>query len=115
MQDLRKMIRQILLENLSAHEQKILDMFASGNADSIVQAIELADAVGIIQVTKRKQLQQGHPNGTFSYDFTCANTSFEAKLCIMAPKLSKGFYRGKSDVRVSCFRGGNISVTVNQR
>ena len=108
---LRKTIRRILSENLSANEEKILNLIESGDPDYIIQAIELADAVGIITVTESRKLFQVQQMQT--YKFKCNSNFFKAKLARMQGSLSKGFYRGKSDVLLSVYNTGECSVTVN--
>jgi len=53
MKHLRYAIRKILLENQS-HYDKLIAMLVSNDIESIVQAIELADAMGYIQEQDHK-------------------------------------------------------------
>ena len=108
---LRETIRKLLLENLTANELKILNLIESGDPSLIMQAMELADAAGIITVTENRRLFQVQQMQT--YKFKCNSNYFKAKLARLQGPLSKGFYRGKSDVFLSVYNTGECSITVN--
>ena len=111
---LRRSIRKMLLENIS-YEEKIIELFSTGDADIITQAIELASTIGLITVTKEKALPDGNPLATYVWEFKSSTDSFAAALAIMAPDLSKGFYQGTSDVSISYYNTGDFTVMVNQK
>ena len=115
MKQLRRTIRKILLENKS-HEEKIIEMIATGEAANVIQALSLAEAIGLIEVTEFRDLvPQGHPYATHSYEFSCISSSFRVQLALLAPKVSKGFYRQKSDVLVSVYRNNECHIFVDQK
>lgn len=99
-----------------SHEQKIIEMIATGEAANVIQALSLAEAVGLIEVTEFRDLvPQGHPYATHSYEFSCTSSSFRVELALLAPKVSKGFYRQKTDVLVSVYRNNECHIFVNQQ
>ena len=115
MKQLRRTIRKILLENKS-HEDKLIEMIATGDAANAIQAFELADAIGLIEIKKFRDLvPQGHPWATHSYTFTCTTSSFRVKLALLAPKVSSGFRRGKTDIDLSVYRNDECHCFVNQK
>ncbi len=115
MKQLRRTIRKILLENES-HEDKLIEMIATGDAANVIQALELADAIGLIEIIKFKDLvPQGHPWATHSYTFTCTTKSFLADIAVLAPKVSNGFYSKKSDILLSVYRNDECHVFVSQK
>ncbi len=115
MKQLRRTIRKILLENKS-HEDKLIEMIATGDAANVIQALELADSIGLIEIIKFKDLvPQGHPWATHSYTFTCTTSSFRVELALLAPEVSKGFYSKKSDILLSVYRNDECHVFVSQK
>ena len=114
MKTLRQTVRKILSENKS-HEDKLIEMIETGDAANVIQALHLAEAIGLIEIIKFKDLvPQGHPWATHSYTFTCATSSFRAKLALLAPKVSSGFRRGKTDIDLSVYRTDECHIFVNQ-
>ena len=116
MKQLRRTIRKILLEN-EQYEAKILEMFGSGDAHTVVQAIELADQVGVLKIIKRKELQEGHPFASLAYEFEAQTDSFAGELASIAPELSDRFYKraNRATVFVTYSDNQTFSVMVDQR
>ena len=91
-------------------------MIETGDAANVIQALSLAEAIGLIQIIKFKDLvPQGHPYATHSYSFMPQTTSFMVKLAKMQGRVSKGFHRGKSDIHLSVYRTNECHIFVNQR
>ena len=67
MKQLRKTIRRILLEN-KGHYEKLAKMLCTGDLESIVQAIELAETLGYIHRVEYELWEQHYHvhNWTFS-------------------------------------------------
>ena len=116
MKKLRRTIRKILLEN-EQYEEKILEMFSSGDAHMVVQAIELADQVGVLKILNRKELQEGHPFASLAYELEVETDSFAGELALIAPDLSNRFYKraNRSTVHVGYRYPRSFTVMVDQR
>ena len=115
MKQLRRTIRKILLEN-KEYEAKLIEKIATGDAMNVIQALDLAESIGLIEVTEFRDLvPQGHPFATHSYNFTCTSSSFLTELAVLGPKVSNGFYSKKSDILLSVYRTDECHIFVNQQ
>ena len=71
MKQLRKTIRRILLEN-QQHFEKLAKMIATGEKESIIQALELAEAVGYIGFTEQSEPRKWYANeDIFFIKYSC--------------------------------------------
>lgn len=87
---LRNTIRKILLENQS-HESKLTEMIASGDHDNIIQALDLADTIGLIEITHQEEHER-HWRGSYNCKFNILSETFANKLKEIAFSISKGYY-----------------------
>ena len=102
MKHLRKLVRKILLENKS-NEAKLIEMFASADHGSIIQALQLANHVGLIAITHEKEHERNW-RGSYNCKFTILSETFGDKLKEIAFDLSKGY---------SLTFGSNTKLTVD--
>ena len=116
MKKLRRTIRKILLEN-EQYETKILEMFASADPHTVVQAIELGDQVGVLKIITRKELQEGHPFASLAYELEVETDSFAGELALIAPEITDRFYKkaNRSNVFVTYSYPRSFQVMVDQR
>ena len=92
MKQLRRTIRKILLENQS-HESKLIELIATGDHENIIQALDLADAIGVIEITHQEEHgTEGNWRGSYNCKFTILSQSFADKLKEIEFALSKGYY-----------------------
>ena len=90
MKTLRRTIRKILLENQS-HESKLIELIASGDHDNIIQALSLADTIGLIEITHQEEHERNW-RGSYNCKFSILSETFANKLKAIAYSLSKGYH-----------------------
>ena len=90
MRSLRKTIRRILLENQS-YEDKLIELIASADHESIIQALHLANQIDLIEITHEEEHER-HWRGSYNCKFTILSETFADKLKAIAFSLSKGYY-----------------------
>ena len=101
---IRKTIQKILLENES-HEAKLITLIASADPENIIQALNLADGVGLIEITKEEEYERNW-RGSYLCEFTVLAETFAAKLNELAPTISKGYSFGGQF-------GSNVRLTID--
>ena len=107
MKTLRRTIRKILLENES-HESKLIELIESGDHDNIIQALSLADTIGLIEITHEEEYERNW-RGSYNCKFNILSETFANKLKAIAFSLSKGYHltRGSNtQLSVSIYDGG---------
>ena len=100
---LRKTIQRILLENES-HEDKLIQLIASGDHESIIQALHLADQIELIKITHEEEHEQNW-RGSYNCKFVILSETFANKLKSIAFSLSKGYH---------LTHGSNTQLKVNR-
>ena len=101
---LRKIIRNILLENAS-HEEKLLRLIESADHENIIQALHLADGIDLIEITFEEEYERNW-RGSYNCKFTVLSETFADKLKEIAFDLSKGY---------SLTFGSNTKLTVDDQ
>ena len=104
MKYLKKLIRNILLENES-QEAKLIEMIASADHESIIQALQLANHIGLIAITHEKEHERNW-RGSYNCKFAILSETFSDKLKEIAFNLSKGY---------SLTAGSNTKLTVDDQ
>ena len=90
MKNLKKFIRKILLEN-ELHVAKLIEMIASADHESIIQALHLANQIGLIAITHEQEHERNW-RGSYNCKFTIRSETFGDKLKEIAPVISKGYH-----------------------
>ena len=90
MKTLRRTIQKILLENQS-HEEKLISLISSGDHENIIQALELADTLGLIEITHQEEHERNW-QGSYNCKFIIPSETFAKKLKAIAFSLSKGYH-----------------------
>ena len=104
MKSLRKTIRKILLENKS-HEDKLIEMIASADHESIIQALHLANQIDLIEITHEEEYERNW-RGSYNCKFIVLSETFAGKLKEIAFPLSKGY---------SLTFGSNTKLTIDDQ
>ena len=91
----RKQLRKMILHESKLYENKILEMIKTGQFDIVVQAIELAELIGLVDVKEEKDVW----DGSRWYSFYTLTDSFYVELALLQAK----FNSHKTGMIISCY------------